>query len=155
MHRARSMKCCPKLSFNRSKVLLLQIFLYRHFFFQTAVTSKRKKLPQIRWCQNSRIVEGFHPLFHESDLAPLFHPLSASFVKEGTFSGCSRWAKVGHFGPNMPPGTLSIMQKRNDSGNLNLSFAVVFCDLFQISLFQSFSLRPQTHLSLLREVPRN
>jgi len=52
-----------------------------------AVSRKQKKLPKIRWCQNSRIVEGFHPLFHESDLAPLFHPLSALFLKETAFSG--------------------------------------------------------------------
>ena len=59
----------------------------------------------MRWCQNSRIVEGVHPLFRESDLVPLFHPLSATFLKESTFLGCSRWAKLGHFGPKHAPGT--------------------------------------------------
>ena len=31
----------------------------------------------IRRCQNSRLVEGFHPLFHESVVAPLFMPFLA------------------------------------------------------------------------------
>ena len=37
-----------------------------------AVTRKRKMIKIIRRCQNSRLVEGFHPLFHESVVAPLF-----------------------------------------------------------------------------------
>merc|ERR1711888_386120 len=94
------------MGFQQNHAFTKGFFFIPALFVQTAVTSKQKKLPQIRWCQNSRIVEGFHPLFHESDLVPLFHPLSASFVKEGTFSGCSRWAKVGHFGPKHAPGTL-------------------------------------------------
>ena len=32
----------------------------------------------------------FHSLFHESDLAPLYHPLSALSLKETTLSGC-KW----------------------------------------------------------------
>ena len=47
-----------------------------------------------RWCQNSRMIEGFHLLFHESGLAPLFHPLSASFSQKKTLfrgvPGCSQ-----------------------------------------------------------------
>ena len=39
-------------------------------------------------------VQGFHPLFHESDLAPLFHPLSALSLKETTFSGSTVAANV-------------------------------------------------------------
>ena len=37
-----------------------------------------------------RVDQGFHPLFHESDPAPLSHPLSAYFLKETTLLGCSR-----------------------------------------------------------------
>ena len=63
-----------------------------------AVSRKRKKLPKIRWCQNSRIVEGFHPLFYESDLAPLSHPLSALFFEGNrlfrVFSGCFRFPMI-------------------------------------------------------------
>ena len=57
--------------------------------FQMAVSRRRNKIFKIRWCQNSRIVQAFHPLFHESDVTPLFHALSASFLKETTLSGCS------------------------------------------------------------------
>ena len=31
--------------------------------------------------------QGFHPPFHESDLAPLFHPLLALSLKETTLLG--------------------------------------------------------------------
>ena len=34
--------------------------------------SETKMIKIIRRCQNSRLVEGFHPLFHESVVAPLF-----------------------------------------------------------------------------------
>ena len=33
------------------------------------------------------MIEGFHLLFHESGLAPLFHPLSASFGQKNHFFG--------------------------------------------------------------------
>ena len=33
------------------------------------------------------MIEGFHLLFHESGLAPLFHPLSASFSQKNHFFG--------------------------------------------------------------------
>lgn len=35
--------------------------LAQEFQLQTAITSKRKKISDIRWCQNSRLFEGFHP----------------------------------------------------------------------------------------------
>ena len=60
---------------------------------------------EICWGQISRLVRGFHPLFLESDLAPLCHPLSATFIKTNSISGCFRWAKVGNFGPKHVPGT--------------------------------------------------
>ena len=43
--------------------------------------------------------QGFHRLFHESDSAPLSHPLSASFLKETSLLGCSRaqnFSEIGH-----------------------------------------------------------
>ena len=50
------------------------------------------------------MIEGFHLLFHESGLAPLFHPLSASFSqKKNTFSGCSRCPPLSLSCQNMPP----------------------------------------------------
>ena len=60
---------------------------------------------EICWGQISRLVRGFHPLFLESDLAPLCHPLSATFIKTNSISGCFRWAKVGKFDPKHVPGT--------------------------------------------------
>ena len=38
-------------------------------------------------CIQRANVQRFQPLFHESDLAPLFHPLSALSLKETTLSG--------------------------------------------------------------------
>ena len=35
-----------------------------------------------RCCRNSRMIEAFHLLFRESGPVPLFHPLSASFVRK-------------------------------------------------------------------------
>ena len=32
-------------------------------------------------CKNKKKIQGFHPLFHESDLVPLFHPFSALFFE--------------------------------------------------------------------------
>ena len=106
----------------------LQISLYQHFFFQTAVSRKRNEILEMRWCQNSRIVEGVHPLFRESDLVPLFHPLSASFLKESTFLGCSRWAKLGHFGPKHAPGTLLDGPKKNMRGSSIECFPPIMYD---------------------------
>ena len=45
----------------------------------------------IRRCQNSRLVEGFHPLFHESVVAPLFVGVCGCFVG---VCGCF-WVFVG------------------------------------------------------------
>ena len=121
LHWEGSMKTSPKWPVNRSQYVPLQISLYQHFFFQTAVSRKRNKILEMRWCQNSRIVEGVHPLFRESDLVPLFHPLSATFLKESTFLGCSRWAKLGHFGPKHAPGTLFDGPKKILSGEAQLN----------------------------------
>ena len=33
--------------------------------FQIAISRKRKKIPEICWCQKAPLVQGFHPLFHE------------------------------------------------------------------------------------------
>ena len=81
--------------------------------FQMAVSRKRNNEFYIRWCQNSRLVQGFHPLFHESDVTPLFHPLSASFLKETTLSGCSTVHNFSQNGQNMPPGTTLHVGKKN------------------------------------------
>ena len=48
-------------------------------------------------------VQGFHPLFHESDLAPLFHPLSALSLKETTLSGWKWCHKMSQNASNHAP----------------------------------------------------
>jgi len=55
-------------------------------------------------------VQGFHPLFHESDLAPLFHPLSALSLKERGENGvwkCLENVQI------MPFGMISNWEKAN------------------------------------------
>ena len=59
----------------------------QQFQLQTAISRKRSDEFYIRWCQNSSLVEGFHLLFHESGVASLFHPLSASFGQKNHFFG--------------------------------------------------------------------
>ena len=48
---------------------------------------KRKKVLGYVQRLETANVQGFQPLFHESDLAPLFHPLLALSLKETTLSG--------------------------------------------------------------------
>ena len=67
----------------------------------------------IRRCQNSRLVKGFHPLFHESVVAPLFVGVLWVFV--GVF-GCLWVLEVSLFvtiGSNMPLGPLGKEKKEN------------------------------------------
>ena len=83
------------------------------FQLQTAISRKRKKVPEIRWRQNSRLFEGVHPLFYESGLVSLFHPISASFSqKKNTFSRCSRGYSWALSGQNMPPERFSMEEKK-------------------------------------------
>ena len=82
--------------------LTMQNSVEQQFQLQTAISRKRNDEFQIRWCQNSSIFEGFHLLFHESGVAPRFHPLSALFRP---FSGCSRCGPLRLFGPEHAPGT--------------------------------------------------
>ena len=62
----------------------------------------------IRRCQNSRLVEGFHALFHESVVAPLFVGVLWVFV--GVF-GCLWVFEVALFGSNIPLGPLGKEKK--------------------------------------------
>ena len=68
----------------------------------------------IRRCQNSRLVKGFHPLFHESVVAPLFVGVLWVFV--GVF-GCLWVLEVSLFvtiGSNMPLEPLGKEEKNGD-----------------------------------------
>ena len=100
-----------------------------------AVSRKRNIEFYIRWCQNSRLVQGFHPLFHESDVTPLFHPLSASFLKETTLSGCSTVHNFSQNGQNMPPGTtLHVGEKKIYSSGKNERGTVKLVNSFILAL---------------------
>ena len=82
--RATQLLICEPLSFANST---LRNLLQHKFQLQTAISRKRNDESYIRWCQNSSLVEGFHLLFHESGVAPLFHPLSDSFGQKNHFFG--------------------------------------------------------------------
>ena len=49
-------------------------------------------------------LQGFYPLFHESDLVPLFHPLSALSLKETTLSGWKWFLEISGKRSNHAPG---------------------------------------------------
>ena len=100
-----------------------------------AVSRKRNNEFYIRWCQNSRLVQGFHPLFHESDVTPLFHPLSASFLKETTLSGCSTVQNFSENGQNMPPGTTFHVGKKKLQFRQKRARNCTFCELFHFGSF--------------------
>ena len=52
-----------------------------------ARSQKRNKAFGVISTPEEANVQGFHPLFQESDLTPLFHHLSALSLKETTLSG--------------------------------------------------------------------
>ena len=75
------------------------------------------------------MIEGFHLLFHESRLAPLFHPLSASFSQKKplfrVFQACpgvSLWSEYA-------PGTALEVGNFFFGGNPPKKFTATFCDL--------------------------
>ena len=51
------------------------------------------------------MIEGFHLLFHESGLPPLFHPLSASFSQNNHFFGVFQVAPTGPLWSEYAPRT--------------------------------------------------
>ena len=76
------------------KILLLYILYIWNLSWTPAgkhqMTRSRKRKKVLGWVQRLETanVQGFHPFFHENDLAPHFHPLSALSLKETTLSGC-------------------------------------------------------------------
>ena len=65
------------------------------------------------WCQNSHLIEGFHILFHESGLLPLFHPLSASFSQKSHFFGVFQVSPSVSLWSEYAPGTsLQVEEKK-------------------------------------------
>ena len=59
------------------------------------------------------MIEGFHLLFHESGLAPLFHPLSASFSQKNHFFGVFQVSPAVTLWLEYAPGTaLQVEEKK-------------------------------------------
>ena len=52
-----------------------------------SLETKRDFFDQLVPKYSYRVDQGFHPLFHESDPAPLSHPRSTSFLKKTLFWG--------------------------------------------------------------------
>ena len=77
----------------------------QQFQLQTAISRKRNDESYIRWCQNSSLVKGFHLLFHESGVASLFHPLSASFGQKNHFFGVFQVCPAVSLWSEYAPGT--------------------------------------------------
>ena len=70
----------------------------------TNVGFPKEKIFDICWCQNPRLLEGFHQLFHKSVLASLFHPLSGCFSRKSdkkrvfqVLLSAALWTKTCHF----------------------------------------------------------
>ena len=59
------------------------------------------------------MIKGFHLLFHESGLAPLFHPLSASFSQKNHFFGVFQvYPAVPLLSEYAPKTTLQVEEKK-------------------------------------------
>ena len=101
-----------------------------------------KKILDICWCQNSHLFEGFHPLFHESGVAPLFHPLSASFSQKRHFFGVFQVSVTECLLSVYAPGTPWNVGENKFTRRPILLHGVSNLWSLSFSLFQSFSLRP-------------
>ena len=77
------------------------------------------------------MIEGFHLLFHESGLAPLFHPLSASFSQKNHFFGVFQVCPGVSLWSEYAPGTALEVGKKDFGGNPPKNFTATFCDLFR------------------------
>ena len=77
------------------------------------------------------MIEGFHLLFHESGLAPLFHPLSASFSQKNHFFGVFQVSPGVSLWSEYAPGTALEVGKKSFGGNPPKKFTATFCDLFR------------------------
>ena len=143
-----------KWAFNRTKHLLKEICLYRHFFVQTAVTSQRKRQSHFHAPRNDREIEGFHPLSHGSDLAPLCHPLSASFIIKSVNFFFYGGGKRSHHGPlwpkTCPKGPFPSFRREMVPANLIYRLPECFVNSFSSASFSHFPLdRLKTYVSRL------
>ena len=72
-------------------------------------------------CQNSRLVEGFHPLFDESVVAPLFMPFLAYMGPFLVIFWVLEVAHSGTFLPKYAPRSGKDWEKRKSAGTPKMS----------------------------------
>ena len=108
----------------------------QQFQLQTAISRKRSDEFYIRWCQNSSLVEGFHLLFHESGVAPLFHPLSEQ--KKTLFRGVPGGALWSEYAPGT---TFHVGEEKNYLATHSLAgsvnFVISFVEIFALIFTQT------------------
>jgi len=78
----------------------------------------------IRRCQNSRLVKGFHPLFHKSVVAPLFLPFLAYMGPFLVIFWVLEVAHSGTFLPKYAPGSGKDWEKRKFTGTPKMSLCL-------------------------------
>ena len=107
----------------------------------------------IRRCQNSRLVEGFHPLFHESGVAPLFHPLSASFSQKNHFFGVFQVSVTVCLLSEYAPGSSwHVGKKKSIAPPIRKKVQLILWSL-SLRYFQSFSLSPPENTLYIAPLP--
>ena len=139
VHWEGRMKTGPKWPVNSSQDLLLQNFLYQHFFFKWPYLGNEtrffKRVSAKILVSSRAFIPSFMKVTSPNSFI-LFQPLSWKKALFRGVPGGPNWATPSQ---NMPLGPFSTMQKRNDSGKPNWSFPGMFCDLFHFRLFQPFS----------------
>ena len=86
------------------------------------------------------MIEGFHLLFHESGLAPLFHPLSTSFSQKNHFFGVFQvgpnWSLLSEYAPGtaFQVGKTFYLATHSLAGRVN--FVISFIEVFSLIFTQ-------------------
>ena len=106
IHWEGNMKTGPKWAVNKIHDLLYTELVIPALFFSSnshISGTKRARLDPLAPNRPQRAGLSF-PLSRKWP-RPTLSSSFGLFLKESTFSGCSRWAKVGHYGPKHAPGT--------------------------------------------------
>ena len=99
------------------------------------------------------MIEGFHLLFHESGLAPLFHPLSASFSQKNHFFGVFQVSPGVSLLPEYAPGTsLQVGKKKSIAPPIRKKVQLILWSL-SLRFFHSFSLSPPENTIYIAPLP--
>ena len=117
----------PKICFEAPLIIMVKI---ARTGFSTSNGHNFQTKKRYRISENSRLFEGFHPLFHESVLTSLFHPLSGSFSRKSDKKGVPCVAHCGSVAQNMPLGPPDQeKEKKITATSLLLLVAVTFVNL--------------------------